>query len=194
MKIKAVHQYAKDVDTVFGLFHDPAFMKVKYEGIGARNVEVLECAGSEGRYTVQVKREVPADVPSLLKKFLNPWNTIVQSETWEGKAGGPYRCKFTVEIASVPVSMSGEPGCCAADVAHQPILQSAQRQQAAELHIRRRADVAQPTEQPLVHEHRVERRQIAGDRCDAAARRACPRICGISRNAAARRGSSSRRR
>ena len=108
MKIKALHQYAKDVDTVFGLFHDPDFMKVKYEGIGARNVEVLECAGSEGRYTVKVKREVPADVPALLKKFLNPWNTIVQSETWEGKAGGPYRCKFTVEIASVPVSMSGE--------------------------------------------------------------------------------------
>ncbi len=78
------------------------------QGIGARNVEVLECAGSEGRYTVKVKREVPADVPALLKKFLNPWNTIVQSETWEGKAGGPYRCKFTVEIAGVPVSMSGE--------------------------------------------------------------------------------------
>jgi hypothetical protein len=83
-------------------------MKVKYEGIGARNVEVLECAGSEGRYTVKVKREVPADVPSLLKKFLNPWNTIVQSETWEGKAGGPYRCKLAVEIAGVPVGMGGE--------------------------------------------------------------------------------------
>jgi hypothetical protein len=108
MKIKALHQYAKDVDTVFGLFHDPDFMKVKYEGIGARNVEVLECAGSEGRYTVKVKREVPADVPSLLKKFLNPWNTIVQSETWEGKAGGPYRCKLAVEIAGVPVGMGGE--------------------------------------------------------------------------------------
>jgi hypothetical protein len=108
MKIKALHQYAKDVDTVFGLFHDPDFMKVKYEGIGARNVEVLECAGSEGRYTVKVKREVPADVPALLKKFLNPWNTIVQSETWEGKAGGPYRCKLAVEIAGVPVGMGGE--------------------------------------------------------------------------------------
>lgn len=108
MKIKALHEYAKDVDTVFGLFHDPDFMKVKYEGIGARNVEVLECAGSEGRYTVKVKREVPADVPSLLKKFLNPWNTIVQSETWEGKAGGPYRCKLAVEIAGVPVGMGGE--------------------------------------------------------------------------------------
>ena len=108
MKIKALHQYAKDVDTVFSLFHDPDFMKVKYEGIGARNVEVLECAGSEGRYTVKVKREVPADVPALLKKFLNPWNTIVQSETWEGKAGGPYRCKLAVEIAGVPVGMGGE--------------------------------------------------------------------------------------
>jgi hypothetical protein len=108
MKIKALHQYARDVDTVFGLFHNPDFMKVKYEGIGARNVGVLECAGSEGRYTVKVKREVPADVPSLLKTFLNPWNTIVQSETWEGKAGGPYRCKLAVEIAGVPVSMSGD--------------------------------------------------------------------------------------
>lgn len=108
MKIKALHQYARDVDTVFGLFHDPDFMKVKYEGIGARNIEVLECAGSGGRYTVKVKREVPADVPSLLKKFLNPWNTIVQSETWEGKPGGPYRCKLAIEIAGVPVSMNGD--------------------------------------------------------------------------------------
>jgi len=101
MKIKAVHQYAKDVDTVFGLFHDPEFMKAKYAGIGARNVEILECAGRAGRYTVKTKREVPADVPSLLKTFLNPWNTIVQSEEWEGQPGGPYRCKFKIEVAGV---------------------------------------------------------------------------------------------
>ena len=107
MKIKVLHQYAKDVDTVFGLFHDPDFMKVKYEGIGARNVEVLECAGSEGRYTVKVKREVPADVPALLKKFLNPWNTIAQSEKWEGKTGGPYRCQFEIDISGVPVNIKG---------------------------------------------------------------------------------------
>ena len=122
MKIKAVHQYARDVDTVFGLFHDPEFMKVKYEGIGARNVEVLECAGSEGRYTVKVKREVPADVPALLKKFLNPVNTVVQAERWEGNAGGPYRCAFEIDIASVPVTVKGgmelrtEGGGCVNDV------------------------------------------------------------------------------
>lgn len=119
MKIKAVHQYAKDVDTVFGLFHDPDFMKAKYEGIGARNVEVLECAG---RHAVKVRREVPADVPSLLKKFLNPWNTVVQSESWDGKAGGPYRCTFEIDVGGVPVGMKGamelraEGGGCVNDV------------------------------------------------------------------------------
>ena len=108
MKIKALHQYKQDVDTVFGLFHNPDFMKDKYIGIGARNVEVVECSGSDGHYSVKVKREVPADVPGLLKKFLNPWNTLVQSEQWEGSAGGPYHCKISIEISGVPVGISGE--------------------------------------------------------------------------------------
>ncbi len=107
MKIKALHSYTQDVDTVFRLFHDPDFMKAKYAGIGARNIEVLECAGSEGRYTVKVRREVPADVPALLKKFLNPWNTLTQSERWEGQAGGPYRCQLRIEISGVPVTIGG---------------------------------------------------------------------------------------
>ncbi|MFZ4792074.1 MAG: DUF2505 domain-containing protein [Candidatus Competibacteraceae bacterium] len=122
MKIKAVHHYAKDIETVFGLFRDPEFMQTKYVGIGARKVEVLECAGSEGRYTVKVKREVPADVPGLLKKFLNPWNSVVQSESWEGKTGGPWRCTFAIDIAGVPVTVKGamelraEGGGCVNDV------------------------------------------------------------------------------
>ena len=122
MKIKVVHPYPHDVETVFGLFHDPDFMKAKYLGIGGRNVEVLECAGSEGSYTVKVKREVPADVPGLLKKFLNPWNSVVQSERWEGKSGGPWRCALEIDIAGVPVSIKGamelrtEGGGCVNDV------------------------------------------------------------------------------
>lgn len=107
MKIKVRHQYAKDVDTVFGLFHDPDFMTAKYVALGARNVAIPECAGSDGRYAVKIKREVPAEVPALLKKFINPWNTITQTERWEGKAGGPYRCQFDIDIAGVPVGVHG---------------------------------------------------------------------------------------
>jgi hypothetical protein len=122
MKIKAVHQYAKSVDTVFGLFHDPEYMKAKYAAIGARNIEILECAGSDGRYTIKIRREVPADVPSLLKNFLSAWNTVTQSEKWEGKAGGPCRCTFEIDVAGVPVSARGamelraEGGGCVNDV------------------------------------------------------------------------------
>ena len=108
MKIKALHQYNQSVDRVFSLFHDPDFMKEKYAGIGARNIQVVECAGSEGSYRIKVQREVPADVPALLKKFLKPWNTLVQCEQWEGQAGGPYRCKLGIQISGAPVSIGGE--------------------------------------------------------------------------------------
>ena len=108
MKIKALHQYNKDVDSVFALFHDVDFMQEKYQGLGARNVKILECAGSAGNYTIKVQREVPADVPGLLKKFLNPWNTLVQSEQWQGASGGPYTCNIAIDISGVPVSIAGK--------------------------------------------------------------------------------------
>lgn len=114
MKIKAVHQYKQDVDSVFALFHDVDFMQKKYEGLGARNVKILECAGSAGKYTVKVQREVPADVPGLLKKFLNPWNTLVQSEQWQGESGGPYTCNLAIDISGVPVSITGRMELCSA--------------------------------------------------------------------------------
>lgn len=107
MKIKALHQYSTDVDGVFALFHDVDFMQEKYQGLGARNVTILECTGSEGNYNVKVQREVPAEVPGLLKKFLNPWNTLVQTEQWQGKSGGPYICKISIDISGVPVSIAG---------------------------------------------------------------------------------------
>lgn len=122
MKIKALHKYNRDVDSVFKLFQDADFMQQKYAGTGARNIEVLECTGSEQNYSVKVRREVPADVPGLLKKFLSPWNTLIQSEQWQGAAGGPYRCKITIEISGVPVSINGtmelrtQDGGCVNDV------------------------------------------------------------------------------
>jgi hypothetical protein len=108
VKIAATHRYDASVDTVFGLFHDPAFMQAKYTGIGARNVAVPECTGGDGRYRVRITREVPAEVPSLLARFVQPWNTIEQRETWDGRPGGPYRCRIDIEIAGIPVRMGGE--------------------------------------------------------------------------------------
>jgi len=123
MKIHALHRYDRDVDTVVALFHDPAFITAKYTGIGARRVTVEECSGANGQWTVRTSREVPAEVPSLLSRFVSPWNTVSQRERWEGPPGGPYRCTLEIEVAGVPVRMGGvmelraEGGGCVNEVA-----------------------------------------------------------------------------
>ena len=50
---------------------------------------------------------VPADVPGILSKFLQPWNTVEQSEQWHRLDGGEYEADLAIDIANVPVSVSG---------------------------------------------------------------------------------------
>jgi hypothetical protein len=107
LETKDLHYYTQDIDTVFRVFHDPEFIKAKYEGVGARNIELLECSESGGTYTIEVKREVPADVPGILKKFLGAWNKVKQTEEWQGKTGDVRTCQLGIDIMGVPVSVSG---------------------------------------------------------------------------------------
>ena len=107
MEVKDLHYYTQDVDTVFRVFHDPQFVLAKYEGIGARNIELLECSGEGNSRTIKVKREVPADVPGILKKFLGAWNRVQQNEEWQGDDGGVRVCQLTINIVGVPVKVAG---------------------------------------------------------------------------------------
>jgi hypothetical protein len=100
------HHYDYPADAVFKFFSDPDLIQAKFEGIGTRNVEVLECAAADGGIT-QTKREVPANVPGLLKKFLGAWNKVTQTEEWEQGEDGERVCDLNVEIAGVPVTVSG---------------------------------------------------------------------------------------
>ena len=83
MKVKALHRYDYDIDTVFKAFCDKEFYLEKFGGVGARNIEVLECSGANGGFAITTQRDVPSDVPGMLKNFLGEWNTIVQSEEWQ---------------------------------------------------------------------------------------------------------------
>jgi hypothetical protein len=107
LEIRGLHQYNHDVDTVFRVFHDPAFITAKYQGIGARNVELQECSGEGDTRTIRVRREIPADVPSLLKKFLGAWNKVEQTEEWQGQGNGVRSCEMDINVVGVPVKVSG---------------------------------------------------------------------------------------
>lgn len=104
--VTAKHEYAHNVRTVFALFTDADEIKAKQKALGARKVRVLECKSTPAGASVRFVRELPATVPDVLQRFLQPWNRVEQAEQWRKTADG-FAAKLTIDIANVPVSVSG---------------------------------------------------------------------------------------
>lgn len=108
MKVTQKHEYQQSVDDVYASFQDEAFVKEKLAAIGARNVVIESISASGDTVNIKLTREMPAEAPSALKKFVAPWNKLTQTEQWKGSTGGPYTCAIKIDIAGVPVSMQGK--------------------------------------------------------------------------------------
>ena len=107
VKISRDHEYAHSTDAVFALFTDREAIYAKQEALGARNIRVEECETSADGAVVSFVRELPADVPGLLSKFLQPWNTVEQTERWTCYADDVYQAELDIDIAGVPVTIEG---------------------------------------------------------------------------------------
>lgn len=107
MKIRRDHEYAHSTDTVFALFTDKEEINAKQEVLGARNIRVEECERNDDSAVVRFIRELPAEVPGILSKFLQPWNTVEQSEQWRICGSGVYKADLAIDIANVPVIITG---------------------------------------------------------------------------------------
>ncbi|EDY87662.1 conserved hypothetical protein [gamma proteobacterium HTCC5015] len=105
--IQEKHRYPQDSEALFKIYVTEDWIPQRYEGIGARNVQVLKCEQNGDTYTVNTKREVKADVPKALAKFAKEWNSVEQRETWTVKGDGIYDCEFSVRISGLPVEMQG---------------------------------------------------------------------------------------
>ena len=92
---------------MFALFTDREAICAKQEALGARNIRVEECETSADGAVVSFVRELPADVPGLLSKFLQPWNTVEQTERWTCYADDVYQAELDIDIAGVPVTIEG---------------------------------------------------------------------------------------
>jgi hypothetical protein len=118
MDIYRKHEYAHGTDTVFDLFTDASEIEAKQQALGARAIRVEECEKTDAGAVVRFVRELPAEVPGVLRKFLQPWNTVEQREQWQACGGGVYKADISIGIASVPVTITGtlelepaDPGC-----------------------------------------------------------------------------------
>ncbi len=107
MKISANHRYLHNTDALYSMFTDSKEIKAKQEALGARNIRVLECERDSDGATVRFVRELPAEVPGILSRFLQPWNSVEQSERWRSLNGGIFKADLTIDVANVPVTVGG---------------------------------------------------------------------------------------
>ena len=107
MKISADHVYGHSTAAVFALFTDPKEIKAKQEALGARNIEVIDCDGDADWASVRFVRELPAEVPGILSRFLQPWNSVEQTEEWRVCDDDEFECELEIDVANVPVTVTG---------------------------------------------------------------------------------------
>jgi hypothetical protein len=107
MKIRRDHEYVHGLETVYAMFTDAGEIEAKHEALGARNISIEECEIYEDGADVRFIRELPAEVPGVLSKFLQPWNTVTQFEQWRSTGDGGYDADLDIDIANVPVTISG---------------------------------------------------------------------------------------
>ena len=107
MKIRRDHKYPHSTDIVFALFTDAKEIKAKQKALGARKLRVEECEKDADGAVVRFVRELPAEVPGILSKFLQPWNNVEQLEEWRDCGDGVYKADIEIDIANVPVTVSG---------------------------------------------------------------------------------------
>ena len=105
--VEASHEYDHPIETVISAFRDPDFYIEKFEGVGARNVEVLASSDDEGVFTIETQREVPLEVPSALKAFLGSWTTVLQNEEWVEGEDDTYLNEIQINSEGVPAVISG---------------------------------------------------------------------------------------
>jgi hypothetical protein len=104
--VRARHEYRHPLETVWAAFSDPDFYQAKFEGVGHRNVEVISSYGDAGGFSIEIRREVPLDVPGILKGLLGEWNEVLQNESWN-EAGSGYQNDLEIRVHGVPAVMTG---------------------------------------------------------------------------------------
>jgi hypothetical protein len=107
MKVSADHSYAHSTDTVFSFFTAADEIEAKQKALGARKIRIVDCESDSDGALVRIVREFPAEVPGILAKFLQPWNRVEQSEHWRKCGDGRYESDLAIDIANVPVTVSG---------------------------------------------------------------------------------------
>ena len=107
MDVTASHTYAAPVDAVLAMLRLGDATIAKYQSMGHRDVEIIECSGDERRLRVESSRVVDVELPGFAKKVLKPTNTMHQIDDWRATDDGAWEGVFAVDVQGSPVRLSG---------------------------------------------------------------------------------------
>ncbi|OAN17841.1 hypothetical protein A3K86_02670 [Photobacterium jeanii] len=107
MDISVVHDYQIELDNLLRFFSEEELITDKYQQLAAKNVKVLAIDETDDGFAVKTERDVPANVPGVLKSILGSFNTIKQNETWHWQEDESLLCKMAIEIVGVPAQITG---------------------------------------------------------------------------------------
>lgn len=107
LTVRARHEYKQPLAKVWAAFSDPEFYQAKFEGIGHREVEVVSAQREGDEFSIEISRQVPVDVPGVLRGLLGEWNTLLQAERWAPAGSNVYANELTIEARGVPAAMQG---------------------------------------------------------------------------------------
>ena len=105
MKFTQIHTYKQNLETILKFYQDEALVTAKMIALGSRNIEFESVINEEGLPTITIQREVGADAPEALRRFIARWNKSSQTDVWTGEPGGPYTCHM-IFYTSAPVNVT----------------------------------------------------------------------------------------
>ncbi len=108
MKVKVIHDYAKDSEHTFKMLTDPTSHIKKYEAAGCKNISIDSCEEVNGAIVIKATRDAPSTAPKFARKILGEYNTLVSEDIWVITDTPVKPGSFTVEIKGAPVTMKGD--------------------------------------------------------------------------------------
>lgn len=102
MKHESLLRYPAPAAVVLRMFSDVEFHQRKLSQMGLAHYTVLEHALDATLFRIRIERQVPLDVPGVLKKVVPASTRVLNEETWDlDRRTGRIR----VEPQGVPVSL-----------------------------------------------------------------------------------------
>jgi len=107
MDVQGSHTYQAPIEAVLEMLGNADATVAKYDGMGHRDVQVLEHAAADDGIRIRSSRVVDVDLPGFAKKVLKPTNTMVQTDEWQPADNGSWNGTFSVEVQGAPIQLGG---------------------------------------------------------------------------------------